>query len=95
MASRCCCSVDRSRLLGQLILATVATQAALNSVAAFGVVGGAGGVGVGTGAGVGVGVGVGAGAGFEAAQAFNKTINKQAAKNSNDLLTIGCVFRMH
>ena len=83
MASRCCCSVDRSRLLGQLILATVATQAALNSVAAFGVVGGAGGVGVGT------------GAGFEAAQAFNKTINKQAAKNSNDLLTIGCVFRMH
>ena len=36
MASFFCCSVDMLLLLGQFILATVATQAALNSAAAFG-----------------------------------------------------------
>ena len=36
MASFFCCSVDNPLLLGQLILATVATHAALNSVAALG-----------------------------------------------------------
>ena len=37
MASRCCSSVVKPRLLGQLILATDATQAARNSVAALGI----------------------------------------------------------
>src|SRR5689334_9037973 len=36
MASRCCSSVVKPRLLGQLILATDATQAARNSAAALG-----------------------------------------------------------
>ena len=36
MASCCCCSVDGPGLLGQLILATVATHAARNSFAALG-----------------------------------------------------------
>ena len=35
----CCCSVVNPGLLGQLILATVATQAARNSLAAVGTVG--------------------------------------------------------
>lgn len=42
MASCCCCWVERPGLLGQLILATVATHAARNSRAALGAVAGAG-----------------------------------------------------